>query len=148
MSEISQVSRICVYDRAGYGWSEPGPMPRTALQIATELHDLIDRAGIKGPSVLVAHSFGGYIARVYVSRYPDSMGAVVLVDPSVPESQPGPAPAATPPSRSRSFDSLRQWVPPLGWDRVNRLYVGESGLPPDQGSYRFPFVIGRCSDRH
>jgi pimeloyl-ACP methyl ester carboxylesterase len=66
---VAELTRVCSYDRAGYGWSDPGPTPRTLEQLALELHALLERAGEKQPIVLVAHSFGGLIARTYPSRY-------------------------------------------------------------------------------
>src|SRR5215831_5606986 len=63
--QIGEFSRVCSYDRAGYGGSDPGPMPRTSLQIATELHALVKNAGEMPPYVLVGHSFGGYNVRVF-----------------------------------------------------------------------------------
>src|ERR1700730_15267044 len=63
--KLAEVTRVCVYDRAGYGWSDAGPRPRTAGRIATELHALLTNAEIGGPYILVAHSFGGYVTRIY-----------------------------------------------------------------------------------
>jgi len=74
-SQVAQRTRICTYDRAGYGWSDPGPSPRTARQIATELHALLLNAGIEGPYLLVGHSLGGYNVRMYAA-------IPVLVSPS------------------------------------------------------------------
>ncbi|MEN6335825.1 MAG: alpha/beta hydrolase, partial [Phycisphaerales bacterium] len=54
--EVAKVTRVCSYDRAGVGWSDPGPAPRSSLQIAKELHSLLKNAGIPGPYVLVGHS--------------------------------------------------------------------------------------------
>lgn len=78
--EIAQLTRICVYDRAGYGWSESNSTPRTAHQMATELHSLIDNAEIEGPYILVGHSLGGLIVRMYASLYPEDVFGLVLVD--------------------------------------------------------------------
>jgi pimeloyl-ACP methyl ester carboxylesterase len=80
--EVAKFSRVCSYDRAGYGWSEPGPEPRTSLQIATELKALLDAAGEKAPYVLVGHSFGGYNVRVFTRQYPGDVAGIVLVDAS------------------------------------------------------------------
>ncbi len=80
--EVAKFARVCSYDRAGYGWSEPGPEPRTSIQIATELKALLDAAGEKGPYVLVGHSFGGFNVRVFTGRYPNDVVGVVLVDAS------------------------------------------------------------------
>jgi len=80
--EVAKFTRVCSYDRAGYGWSTPGPMPRTSQEIARELHALLAAAGEKGPYVLVAHSFGGYNVRVYTKDYPQDVAGMVLVDTS------------------------------------------------------------------
>ncbi len=78
--QIAKFSRVCSYDRAGYGGSEPGAMPRTSLQIARELHTLLKNAGEMPPYVLVGHSFGGYNVRVFNGRYPDEVAGMVLAD--------------------------------------------------------------------
>ncbi len=78
----ARARRACTYDRAGYGYSEPGPRPRSSRQIARELAVLIDRAGIVGPVVLVGHSFGGYNVRVFTADYPNRVAGLVLVDAS------------------------------------------------------------------
>lgn len=75
----------CVYDRAGYGWSEPGPGPRTSSRIADELYLLLRNAGIEGPYVLVGHSFGGYNVQLFARRYQYLTAGLVLVDASHPE---------------------------------------------------------------
>src|SRR5690348_16990361 len=67
--EVAKFSRVCSYDRAGYGWSESGPAPRSSLQIAHELKQLLQATGEKGPYVLVGHSMGGYDIRVYAGEY-------------------------------------------------------------------------------
>lgn len=78
--EVARVTRVCAYDRAGIGWSEPGPLPRTGPRMARELHSLLDRAGISGPSILVGHSLGGFIVRLYRQHHPDKVVGMVLVD--------------------------------------------------------------------
>ena len=80
--EVAKFARVCSYDRAGYGWSTPGPLPRTTGQIVKELHALLAVSGEKGPYVLVAHSFGGYNVRVYTKEYPAEVAGMVLVDTS------------------------------------------------------------------
>jgi pimeloyl-ACP methyl ester carboxylesterase len=78
--ELSKTTRVCAYDRAGLGWSEPGPAPRSPAHIADELHTLLTNAGIEGPIVLVAHSAGGKHARLYAQRHPERVAGIVLVD--------------------------------------------------------------------
>ena len=77
---VAEYTRVCTYDRAGYGWSELGPLPRTSERIAEELHTLLERAGVLGPYVLVGHSFGGYNVRLFASQFPDTIAGVVLLD--------------------------------------------------------------------
>ncbi|MEZ4737663.1 MAG: alpha/beta hydrolase [Caldilineaceae bacterium] len=79
--EIAKTTRVCAYDRAGFGWSERGPTPRDARQSMLELHSLLGKAGIPAPYVLVGHSYGANVARLYVAEYPDEVGGMVLVDP-------------------------------------------------------------------
>ena len=78
--EVAKVTRVCAYDRAGLGWSERGPLPRTGQRMARELHRLLERAGIIGPYVLVGHSLGGFVARLYRQDHPDDVVGMVLVD--------------------------------------------------------------------
>ena len=82
MPDVAKFARVCSYDRAGYGWSSAGPMPRTSEQIVKELHALLGASGEKGPYVLVGHSFGGYNVRVYTGQYPAEVAGLVLVDTS------------------------------------------------------------------
>jgi len=72
--------RICAYDRAGYGFSDAGPMPRTYDQINLDLHRLLHAAGERGPFVLVGHSFGGPLVRHYAELYPDEVAGIVLLE--------------------------------------------------------------------
>lgn len=80
--DVAKFTRVCSYDRAGYGWSTPGPMPRTSAEIVKELKALLVASGEKGPYVMVAHSFGGFDVRVYTKDYPDDVAGLVLVDTS------------------------------------------------------------------
>lgn len=77
---ISTFTRVCSYDRAGMAWSDLGPTPRTMKQEAFELRTLLKKAKIKAPYVLVGHSIGGLIARVYAAEYPKEIAGMVLVD--------------------------------------------------------------------
>lgn len=91
--EIAKTTRVCVYDRAGLGWSDPSPKSRTAENIVKELHTLLTGAGIPGPYVLVGHSVGGMYLRLYAHDYPDNVVGIVLVD-SAHEEQVSRAPEA------------------------------------------------------
>ena len=77
---VAKHTRICTYDRAGYGFSDAGPMPRTYDQINLDLHMALAAAGEHGPFVLVGHSFGGPVVRNYARRYPAEVAGLVLVD--------------------------------------------------------------------
>ena len=79
-TEIGPTTQVCAYDRAGMGWSDTGPAPRTPGQIARELHTLLTNAGIPGPYVLVGHSAGGKNVRMFALQYPDEVAGMVLVD--------------------------------------------------------------------
>ena len=78
--EIAKFARVCSYDRAGYGWSDSGPEPRSSLQIAREPKKLLQAAGEKGPYARVGHSMGGYDIRAYTGEYPYDVAGMVLVD--------------------------------------------------------------------
>jgi pimeloyl-ACP methyl ester carboxylesterase len=82
---VARVTRACSYDRAGFGWSDAGPLPRTAGRIADELHTLLRAAAVPTPYVLVGHSYGGLVMRVYAARHPDEIAALVLIEPAIPE---------------------------------------------------------------
>lgn len=80
--DVSRFARVCSYDRAGLAWSDPGPTPRTMRQEAFELHALLKAARVGAPYVLVGHSVGGLIARVYAEQYAGEVAGMVLVDPT------------------------------------------------------------------
>ena len=84
-SRLAQRVRVCSYDRAGYGYSDSGPAPRTSARIAEELHLLLEKAGVPGPYLLVGHSFGGYNIRYFAHAYPGDTAGLVLIDASHPE---------------------------------------------------------------
>lgn len=82
--QLSPDVRVCTYDRAGYGWSEPGVVPRDGAQVVGELHALLQAAGENGPFVLVGHSLGGVHVRMYAAQYPQDVAGLVLVDTAYP----------------------------------------------------------------
>lgn len=82
--EASQFTRVCTYDRAGYGWSEAGPQPRDGTQVVSELHDLLQAANEAGPYLLVGHSLGGVHVRLFAAQYPDEVAGMILIDTAYP----------------------------------------------------------------
>jgi pimeloyl-ACP methyl ester carboxylesterase len=80
--DVARFTRVCSYDRAGMGYSDPGPTPRTARRIANELAELLVRSGIGGPVVLVGASIAGLNVRVFASDHPERAAGLVLVDAS------------------------------------------------------------------
>lgn len=78
--EAAKFTQVCSYDRAGFGWSDPGPTPRTAGKVAEELHSLLANAGVAKPYILVGASFGGHVARLFAKKYPGETAGVILLD--------------------------------------------------------------------
>ena len=77
---VARFARVCSYDRAGTAWSDLGPRPRTMHQIVWELHTLLAKAGLHPPFILVGHSYGGWLVRLYASIYPAEVAGMVLVE--------------------------------------------------------------------
>ncbi len=88
---------VCSYDRAGLGWSDPAPAPADAASSAQRLHGLLSAAGVNGPLLLVGHSLGALIVRVFAKRYPQRVAGLVLLDGSHPEQRLEPALSSPPP---------------------------------------------------
>jgi pimeloyl-ACP methyl ester carboxylesterase len=86
--EIAKWTRACSYDRAGAGFSEPGPMPRTSVRIADELHTALHNAGIDAPYILAAAAFGGDNMRVFAARYMPEVAGLVMIDADPDEFEP------------------------------------------------------------
>lgn len=78
--EVAKFASVCTYDRAGYGWSQSARAKRTITQRAEELHALLSNAGMPGPYILVAHSYGGLIVRCFARKYPAQTAGLVFVD--------------------------------------------------------------------
>jgi pimeloyl-ACP methyl ester carboxylesterase len=131
--ELSKTTRVCSYDRAGLGWSEHQPGPRSAENIATQLHALLQKAGETGPLLLVGASAGGFYIREFVSMYPTEALAIVFVDSSVPEQF-----TAIPGSgdreavlKQRHHEAMVEWLQHAsGWSRFAGHCTGdvEDGL--------------------
>lgn len=78
--KVAETARVCTYDRGGEAWSDLGPSPRTMRQEAFDLRRLLEKAGKKGPYILVGQSMGGSVARVFAEQFPKDVAGVVLVD--------------------------------------------------------------------
>jgi pimeloyl-ACP methyl ester carboxylesterase len=98
---VAAKTRVCVYDRAGRGWSQPAATPQDGAQIAEDLHTLLQRGNVPGPYVLAGHSFGGLYVLAYAARYPDEVAGMVLVDSTAPK--PAEAEAAAPDATSANL---------------------------------------------
>lgn len=117
--EVARDSRVCVYDRAGRGWSQGVVGPQDGIQIGADLHTLLDRAHIPGPYVLAGHSFGGLYILAFAAEYPDQVAGMVLLDSTAPRSAPSP------PTRTGSYDLLGRisaLLPAAAHLGVARLY--------------------------
>ena len=140
--EVAKTTRICTYDRAGMGWSEASPQPRTAREFAKELHTLLEKANEPGPYVLVGHSMGGYTVRVYAHDYPEEVAGLVLIDPQDLPISDGATPKPAPKPGGISLPSLMARI------GVVRLLAGPLGsiqnLPPgDKQAYTASAVTPR-----
>jgi pimeloyl-ACP methyl ester carboxylesterase len=130
---VADHTRVCVYDRAGRGWSDPSDATQDGEQIATDLHTLLHRAHVPGPYVLAGHSFGGLYVRIFAARYPDEVAGLVLIDST------GAALPASTSAQSWGPDDilarasvLASTSARLGVGRLIGL-VGYSSLPPQSG---------------
>src|SRR5882724_1821928 len=83
--KVSAFARVCSYDRADSAWSDPGPQPRTMRQEAYEFYTALQQTKERGPYILVGHSLGGLVMRVFAEQHPDATGAMVLVDATSPD---------------------------------------------------------------
>lgn len=124
---IAEFARACSYDRAGSGFSEPGPMPRTTERIATELHTALKNGGIAGPYVLVGSAFGGDHIRAFAALFPQDVAGLVMVDGDASDLD-------TPENRKGEDDGDLAYVADLKKCR-DAIAAGNTtfGLPPPPG---------------
>jgi pimeloyl-ACP methyl ester carboxylesterase len=137
-AEVAKTTQVCTYDRAGMGYSEAGPLPRNAEQIAAELHTLLEQANIAGPYVMAGHSLGGLPVRVFVHNYPAEVAGVVLLDSMSPRQMTQPPTEIKPQTPSQSSGvSLPSLLARIG---LVRLLAAPLGLvrdlpPPAQSAF-------------
>ena len=117
---VARDTKVCVYDRAGRGWSDPVALPQDGVAGATDLHLLLDRAHVPGPFVLVGHSSGAQYVRIFAGRYPEQVAGMVLLD-----GQPAEAFEGLPsyPMFYRVFHRNFAVLPPLARLGVGRVVV-------------------------
>jgi pimeloyl-ACP methyl ester carboxylesterase len=127
-AHVTPVTRVCLYDRAGVGQSDPAaPGPRSSVDAAHDLHAALSAAGVKGPYLLVGHSVGGLHAQVFAAQYPTDTAGLVLVSTThadqfstwlalLPASAPGEEPAVT---ETRSFLTSMQTDPSKNEERLD-----------------------------
>lgn len=145
--EVARFARACIYDRAGLGWSDAGPLPRTAGRIAAELRVVLERAGEQPPFLLVGHSFGGLVMRIFASQFRDDTAGLVLIDPAQPEDWVRPAPKEQV-VIDRGVLLCRRGVRAarLGLTTAVSFLVGAGAFTPAWAIVKW-FTRGRLSDR-
>ena len=114
--EVAKRTRACSYDRAGAGFSDPGPLPRTSVRIAAELRSALHKAGIEGPYILVGNAFGGDNVRTFAARYSAEVAGLVLVEADIissPEERRGHAKLIASMRECRDAIATRKPLPQL-----------------------------------
>jgi pimeloyl-ACP methyl ester carboxylesterase len=130
---VAPTTRVCVYDRSGYGWSDPAPSPEDGRTTAANLHALLAAAGVVPPYVLAAHSSGGVYARIFAGMYPSEVAGLVMLDAQ-------PAEVYTELPGWRTFYSMYKrgeaLAPSLARVGIARIGydIAPSGLPPEAGA--------------
>ena len=164
--EVAKFARVCAYDRAGLGGSDPVNAPRTIVALTEDLHALLVNAKVTGPYVLVGHSLGGILVRLYASYYPAEVAGMVLVD-SAHEDEPdrgmaliphdalkGMLKQATPedlsPRSAERIDgcSIRQLMNALNWHGDIPLVVLTQGRPYGTDMVAVPSIAPQAYQLH
>lgn len=142
--QVAEFARVCAYDRAGFGWSEPGPFPRDGAQIVAELHALLAAAGEEEPFMLVGASRGGQYARLYAATYPAEVVALVLVDGEPEDFRARSTLAQQAASQNRVVFPVLAAVSRVG---IFRLMGGDPASAPEVPC--IPFLVKRLpADQH
>ena len=138
---LARRTRTCAYDRAGHAYSDPARGRRTAQQLSNELYALLQRAEIPGPYLLVGHSFGAHVVRLFTNRHPGQVFGLVLVDPALERARSRftPAMARATDARRDVFRQELRLLPlraSLGLERMRgAALVNLTELPPSARGY-------------
>jgi pimeloyl-ACP methyl ester carboxylesterase len=132
---VTQFSRACVFDRAGLGRSDDGPLPRSSGANASALHALLAGAGEKGPYVLVGHSMAGYDVRIFAGRYPSEVAGVLLLDVSHPDQNQRESAYAV--QDREEFMKKQAWFGRLAPWGITRLVLGRCEYHPQDCTRTF-----------
>lgn len=129
---VAQETRVCVYDRAGHGWSEPAATAQDGAELAADLHTLLERGQVPGPYVLAGHSFGGLYTLTFAALYPDEVAGMVLVDTTAPASEPAPRGTTSDEATPDAMDRVTALLGTTARMGVGRLVSGSDygNLPP------------------
>lgn len=166
LPEVAKFTRVCTYDRAGLGSSDPVPAPRTIVAVAEDLHTLLVNAKVTGPYILVGHSLGGILIRLYASDYPAEVVGMVLVD-SAHEDEPDRGLALIPhetllgmlkqaqpddlvPQSAERIDScsIRALMNALNWHSDIPLIVLTQGRPYGPNMVAVPSIAPQAYQLH
>jgi pimeloyl-ACP methyl ester carboxylesterase len=136
---VASTTRVCVYDRAGRGWSESAAAPQDGVQVATDLHTLLARAGEPGPYVLAGHSAGGIYVLNFANAFPQDVAGVVLLDSMHPEQYER---MASWPGFYEMYRRASAVLPPLSRLGMGRVLYGTQygGLPEPQREQERAFL--------
>jgi pimeloyl-ACP methyl ester carboxylesterase len=125
--KLAEHTRVCAYDRAGFGWSDDNPTPRTMEEQVHELHELLQGANEQGPYILVGHSYGARVSRVYAAKYPDEVSGMVLMDAGILSDDPRyPAELHSQAESNDKMIRAARWLAPFGVVRLTQPLMGLS----------------------
>jgi pimeloyl-ACP methyl ester carboxylesterase len=133
--EVAKTTRVCTYDRSGLGWSDASSLPSDAAQFTKELHHLLQNANVPGPYVLVGHSLGGFIVRIFAHDYASEVAGVVLVDSMNPKQV-----TESLSNRLARFSSLEAGLARVGVGRLLLKLGILPSVPPGEEAY-YPLFV-------
>jgi pimeloyl-ACP methyl ester carboxylesterase len=147
--DVAKFTRVCSYDRAGYGWSEPGPKARTMEQEAKELKLLLEAAGEVGPYIMVGHSQGGFNCQAFAHLYSDYVAGVVLVDASHPDTIQRTVEVLSKLEGDKLLADVKYFKSP--WFKTSQIWLARLGITrllepaPDELSLEIKYLMMRTN---